>query len=172
MIVVGVDPSIAACGIAAVDRAPRKILHLETVRSDTDSTDAARFQHIYARICTVLRATRARAIVVEEQRRVQAGAHGRGEFNANNSKTMVVFGLACAAAWAHGFPVFVVTPQQAKNAVLGKGNGNAKKPQVKAAVLRMLGPDAGRFSADAADAVAIACAVSMFELARACQPST
>lgn len=165
MIVLGVDPSITACGLGVVDRATRAILLIETIRSDTSESDEVRFRRIHARVCAAIRSTRARAVAVEEQRRVQAGAHGRGEFNANNSKVSIVVGIAMAAAWAHGFPVFMVTPQRAKIAVLGKGAGNADKSRVKAAVARMVGAD-GVFSADAADAVAIACAPPLFGLAR------
>lgn len=163
MIVLGVDPSITACGLGVVDRDSRKVLLLETVRSDTSESDEARYRRIHARICAAIRSTRARAVAVEEQRRVQAGAHGRGEFNANNSKVSIVVGIAMAAAWAHGFPVFMVTPQRAKIAVLGKGAGNADKARVKAAIERMLG-DGALFSRDAADAAAIACAPSILEL--------
>lgn len=165
-VVLGVDPSVACCGLGAIDRDTRKILLLETVRTSTEHTDAARFRYIYQRICAALRSSRARALAVEEQRRVQAGAQSRGEFNADNSKTMVVFGLAMAAAWAHGIPAFVVTTQRSRIALLGKGRGNAKKADVKRAVDRMAGEAFGVFSTDAAEAIAIACGVSQLELAR------
>ena len=164
MIVLGVDPSITACGICVVDRTTRSVLMLDTVRSDTSETDEARYRRIYSRICGSIRKGRAVALAVEEQRRVQAGAHGRGEFNANNSKVSIVVGLAMAAAWAHGLPCFVVTPQRGKIAVLGKGHGNAKKDEVKRAVERMKRASEATFSTDAADAVGIACAPSMIEI--------
>jgi len=172
VIVLGADPSITALGIGVVDRSTREVLHLETVRSDTDEPDEARYLRIYRRLCSVIRAKRVVAVAVEEQRRVQVGAQKRREFNGNNSKVSIVVGLVMGAAWAHGLPVFVVTPQCAKNAVLGKGNGNAKKQQVKAAVRNMLGDDAGVFSADAADGVAIACAPSLLEIAQALKSGT
>lgn len=169
-IILGVDPSVACCGLGAIERDTRKIILLETVRTTTEHTDAARFQYIYRRICAAIRSSRAQAVAVEEQRRVQAGAHGRGEVNSDNSKTLVVVGLAMAAAWAHGFPAFFVTTQRSRIALLGNGKGNAKKADVKRAVDRMAGGAFGVFSTDAAEAIAIACGVSQLELAQALLP--
>ncbi len=160
VIVLGVDPSIAACGIGAVDRRTREVIDLATVRTDTSMTDAARFAYIYRRICSAIRSCKAQALAVEEQRFVQAGKRNAGKSHSDKSKTIVVYGLAIGAALAHGIPVFTPSPQQVKIAVLGKGAGNADKARVKAAVHRMLGTDE-RFSKDAADAVAAACAPSI-----------
>lgn len=164
LIVCGADPSIRALGLAIVDRSTRTIIHVETVRSDTEMSNVDRYRLVFARAQRVLLKFKVQALAVEEQTRVHVGGRERRESNHSNSKTLIVVGAVMGAAFSLGIAVLEPTPQRAKKSVTG--SGNAKKDQVKRAVERMNGAPEF-FSKDAADAVAVACAPSLVEIAAA-----
>lgn len=72
------------------------------------------------------------------KRAIAAAARGEAGpslgFGANNDLVFEVVGIAKAVCWSYGSTLFRYTPQQAKIAVCGKGNGSAEKEQVREAI--------------------------------------
>lgn len=159
MLFAGFDPSITAAGIALVRRVPNgyELVDARVVRTSASDTIVERCTAIWRALSAVLREGYPQRLTIEEQHGPQVGAYERGEFNADNSKTIVTVGLAMGCALAYGVPVVIMSPQQAKIAVLGKGGGHAEKSVVQAAVMRVTRAPK-RIAQDAADAVALAIA--------------
>lgn len=158
----GFDPSITAAGLAVIERRGAElpqVLELATIRTESADPIEQRYRTIFDAVGRRVREHHIELVAIEEQRQAQLGAMQRGEFNYDNSKTLIALGAAIGAAFAYGAEIVFVAPQTVKVAVLGKGGGRATKQQVKDAV-RALIARAGikRFSADAADALATAIA--------------
>ena len=162
MRICGLDPSIAAAGLAAIDRpnaGPPVLLSLETIRTASDLPDVDRYHTIFTRVGLVIRTHHVQLLAIEEQRGVNVGLYQREDpgYNADNSKTLIAVGAAMGAAFAYGASVIFVQPQSVKVALLGPGSRSASKEQVQQVLLGIIAR-AGikRFSKDATDALAIA----------------
>lgn len=156
----GFDPSIASCGIAAVYRHPGRYELLAAKRVATKASDPLelRVAIIGKELGALIRAFHPEVVGIEEQRQAQRGGFERGEFNYDNTKTLIVMGAAIMCAVDFGARPLLLSPQRAKIAVLGKGAGHADKKFVQARVMAMTG--ATRIPLDASDAVAIAIAAA------------
>lgn len=162
MRIAGFDPGITSPGIALVTRLSvgYQLDEHRVVRTKTKDHDLDRYHQIFRAVAEVLTKWHPVALVIEEQRGAQVGAFKSGQFNGDNSKTLIVVGAAMGAAFAYGVNVVMVRPQGAKIAVLGPKMGNADKKQVQAAVLAITGAQVPQ---DAADAVALAIAGAQLE---------
>jgi crossover junction endodeoxyribonuclease RuvC len=151
-LVVGVDPGIAATGVAAVSTgAPgaakgTSVLWAETVRTSAQTPEPQRLRTLYRALRDLL-----------EERRPEAVAVERLMWGRNATSAMAVArasGVVLLAAAELGVDVREYAPLEVKLAVTG--NGTAGKEEVRRAlerlhVVRGLPPDP-----DAADAVAVA----------------
>ncbi len=155
----GFDAGISSPGLGVVTRLPAgyRLEAHRVVRTKPRDTLEARCRLIFQAIAEVLTTWHPLALVIEEQRGAQVGAFQRGQFNADNSKTLVTVGVAMGAAFAYGIPVVLLTPKRGKLAVCGPKMGNADKKQVQDAVFRITG---AKVPQDAADATAFAIAGS------------
>jgi Holliday junction resolvasome RuvABC endonuclease subunit len=161
-IILGFDPGIASPGVALIARKPaggyRLIEHRVIRTTNTKSRQLSlidRYNMIADGLSELIVRHKPTEAAIEEQSGVQAGAFKSGEFNASNSKTMVVVGAALAVCRVYRVPVFMIRPQRAKIAVCGPKSSKAEKPEVQAAVSRLIGQEIPQ---DASDAVAQAVA--------------
>lgn len=156
MIVVGFDPGMVA-GLACVELGgpmpPRLVDAQRVPAGDAALPIDRRLQRVWGALGAMLREHHPFCLGIEEQSGAQVGAFHRGDFNVDNSKTMICVGMAVGCALAYRVPVVWVKPQQAKIAVCGKGGRSADKHQVKRAVAAIVGKE---LPEAAADAVAIA----------------
>lgn len=135
-IVLAADPGIRHVGFGVVGRRASKfelVDHGEiSTKSDADLND--RLRVIWQAVARLCRDYRPALLGVENQAGAIIGARQRGEQNAFNDQVLEVVGAIKAAAFSYAIPVMLYSPQQAKIAVLGHGNGNAKKAAVMGAV--------------------------------------
>jgi crossover junction endodeoxyribonuclease RuvC len=158
LVVASFDPSIGSAGVSAVRRAARgyDLLEARTVRTSADDPLEQRARVLWDALAALVRRHHATVLVIEQQAGAQVGAWEREEFNADNSKTVTTVGLALGVAFAYGARPLLLSPQQAKIAVLGRGNAHADKHRVREMVRRITG--ARKITLDASDAVALAIA--------------
>ena len=148
MRVLGVDPGIAATGVAVIDKAPGRPVArlLGVIRTPSGLPQAERLALLRARLMDVLIEHRPDAAAVE-----------RLFFNANVKTAMAVgqaSGVVLATAAEMGLDVTDYTPLEVKQSVVGVGN--ADKRQVGVMVAALLGLKEPPKPADAADACALA----------------
>jgi crossover junction endodeoxyribonuclease RuvC len=148
-LVVGVDPGLAATGLAAVATGPRReasVVAAQTVRTRADTPEAERLQAVFRTVTAAIRAHRPRAVALE---RLLWGRNvGSGMSVARAA------GVVLLAAAEQGVPVYEYAPLEIKLAVAG--NGAARKPEVRRALERLHGVTGLPREPDAADAVAVA----------------
>jgi crossover junction endodeoxyribonuclease RuvC len=147
--VLGIDPGLTRCGVAAVEGAigrPLTLLGADAVRTSPDTDLPHRLVGIERGIEEWLDRYQPDAVAVERV------------FAQHNLSTVMgtaqASGIALVCAARRGLPVAMHTPSEAKAAITG--NGRADKAQVGTMVARILGLDGPPKPADAADAVALA----------------
>jgi crossover junction endodeoxyribonuclease RuvC len=148
-VVIGVDPGMAATGLAVVAAAAVgrvRVLSASTVRTAAGAAEEARLRAVYHGVRRALGEHRPEAVAVE---RLMWGRNVGSAMSVARASGVVL--LAAAEA---GVPVREYAPLEVKLAVAG--SGSAGKPQVRQALRRLHGladlPD----DPDAADAVAVA----------------
>ncbi len=147
-VVLGVDPGLAALGVAAVARGngrPR-LLWATTVRTPAGLGDAARLRLVFEALDAALAEHRPEAVAVE-----------RLMWGRNSGSAMGVAratGVVMLAAALRGIPLEEYAPLEVKLSVAG--SGDATKDQVRRALERLVGMAAVPAAPDAADAVAVA----------------
>jgi crossover junction endodeoxyribonuclease RuvC len=152
-LVVGVDPGIAATGVAALAAgraAPAathpSVLWAETVRTSARAPEADRLRTLYRAIRHLLEEPRPEALAVE-----------RLMWGRNAPSAMAVArasGVVLLAAAELGVPVSEYAPLEVKMAVTG--NGASGKEEVRRALERLHAVRGMPREPDAADAVAVA----------------
>ena len=139
MRVVGIDPSLTRTGIAIVEDGvlgevasfgPRKGTLAARLTALSDFMDRFLTRYMVPTVSTV---------AIEDQIHVQVGKRGAGEMTHQNSKTLMVAGIAIGVAQEFGAKILFIRPQDAKIAALGKGFGNATKAEVRAALTKLRG---------------------------------
>ena len=145
--ILGIDPGLRATGFGVIGREGSKLSYVTSgcIRSDASGGLPDRLKSIYEGLSQIV------------------GEHGPSEVavekvfvNVNPQSTLLLGqarGAAICAAVMAGLPVYEYTPQQVKQAVVGKGS--ARKEQVQEMVRRLLALG-GHPSTDAADALACA----------------
>jgi crossover junction endodeoxyribonuclease RuvC len=158
--VLGVDPGVAAVGLAAVGRRDRRaaLLWADTIRTPADLAEPARLRLIHDGVRAAIAAHRPSSVAVE-----------RVAWNKNQVSALRVAratGVVLLAAAEAGLPVEEYGPLEVKMAVAG--TGTADKAQVRAALARLHGLRDVPSQADSADAVAVAlCHLSQSRVRRA-----
>jgi crossover junction endodeoxyribonuclease RuvC len=155
VIVIGVDPGVASCGLALVDVTARgyRCIRAVTVRTSADLRPADRSRQI---VDAMLELGTPDAYAVEEQAGASVGHFQRRTTNAAASRARDVMGAIDGVAAVRGVKLVRVSPQRAKAAV-GAARGR-DKASVKSAVRALVADVPGRVSQHASDAIAIAVA--------------
>ena len=148
MLILGIDPGLAAIGYSLVNLSGNKfsVVEFGTIQTEAQLTDVKRLQLIYQRLNKIIEEFNPEQMAVEEL------------FFNKNVKTAIRVGqargviLLCGAK--AGMKVAEYTPLQVKQAVAGYGR--ARKKQVQQMVKTLLNLDCIPASDDAADALAVA----------------
>ncbi|MEX2420290.1 MAG: crossover junction endodeoxyribonuclease RuvC [Actinomycetota bacterium] len=146
--VLGVDPGVAALGLAAIARRDRKpvLLWAETIRTSSDQPEPTRLRQIHEAVREAISEHRPDSMGIE-----------RIAWNKNQVSAMAVAratGVVLLAAAEAGLSVQEYGPLEVKMAVTGQGN--ADKAQVRDALARFHGLSDVPTDPDAVDAIAIA----------------
>jgi crossover junction endodeoxyribonuclease RuvC len=146
--VLGVDPGVARCGIAAVVRRQRRteLRWAGTIRTAPDVPDAQRLRAIAEGMREAIARFEPASLAVE-----------RVAWNRNQVSALQVAratGVVMAVGAEAGLDVEEYSPSEVKSAVTGAGD--ATKRQVAAALERLHGLRGVPSEPDAADAVAVA----------------
>jgi crossover junction endodeoxyribonuclease RuvC len=148
-LVVGIDPGVAATGVAAVAAEAHQrptVVAAETVRTRADTPEAERLQAVFRAVAAAIRRHRPRAVALERL------LWGRNVWSGMSVARAA--GAVLVAAAEEGVPVYEYAPLEVKLAVAG--NGAARKPEVRRALERLHGVTGLPREPDAADAVAVA----------------
>jgi crossover junction endodeoxyribonuclease RuvC len=148
-LIMGVDPGLTRCGVAAISaQNSRKVsfVAVNTIRAPLDWELDRRIGFIADELEAFIRSHKPDVIAIE---RVFAQANLRSVMGVAQ-----ISGVLLYLARKHGIPVHMHTPSEVKAAVTG--NGRAAKPQIGAAVAKLLGLNEIPKPADSADALAIA----------------
>jgi crossover junction endodeoxyribonuclease RuvC len=160
--VLGVDPGLAATGLAAVSETSGRaqVLWSETVRTPSGLAEAMRLRRLAEAVRDAIATHRPQAMAVEA---VMWGQNKTSALSVARATGVVL--LAAAEA---GIPVEEYAPLEVKMAITGIGN--AEKDRVRAALIRAHRVAGVPEQADAADAVAVAlCHLHQSRLRRAAQ---
>ena len=148
MIVLGIDPGLAATGYGVVAQRDGRLLALEGGVIETPAARAteARLADIYASVTALLVQHGPVAVALEA---LYFGQNVRTAFAVGQAR-----GVVLLAAGQHRIACADYTPQQVKNAVCG--SGRAAKDQVQGMVQRLLALPEPPRPDHAADALAVA----------------
>lgn len=145
--IVGMDPSLVACGWAVIERERMKLRHIAhgVLRPKVDLNLSDRLLKLYQGLADIITEYGPSEAAVEES------------FMTNNAASAIKLGHARAAcllvARLEGLSVGEYAPRHVKKSVVG--TGAADKAQV-AHMMNVLMPGCGVCAGDAADALAIA----------------
>ena len=160
--VLGVDPGLAATGLAAVSETSgrARVLWSDTVRTPSGLAEAHRLRRVAEAVRDAIRSYRPHAVAVEA---VMWGKNKTSALSVARATGVVL--LVAAEA---GIPVEEYAPLEVKMAITGIGN--AEKDRVRAAMIRAHRVEGVPEQPDAADAVAVAlCHLHQSRLRRATQ---
>lgn len=148
MFVLGIDPGLAVCGYAVVEKttAGERAITAGVIRTGSDQPVAARLAELYRDLGAVVEEQSPDVMAIEQV------------FTNRNLMTAIsvgrASGVALLVAAQAGIPVYEYTPSGVKAAVAGYGK--ATKDQIRYIVASRLKLRAQPEPADAADALAIA----------------
>jgi crossover junction endodeoxyribonuclease RuvC len=148
-IVIGVDPGVAATGLAVVvggSGGAAGVVTAGTVRTLPGTAEPERLRRVFGAVAEAIRDHRPRAVAVE---RLMWGRNVGSAMSVARASGVVLLAAAEAAV-----PVFEYAPLEIKLAVTG--NGAAGKPDVRRALERLHGVADLPTEPDAIDAVAVA----------------
>jgi crossover junction endodeoxyribonuclease RuvC len=149
--ILGIDPALRVTGYGVIHRDGSRITLLEAgvIAPAVDAPLERRLAELYDGIVEVLVANRPDVVVIEELYSTY-----------KNPLTAILMGHArgvlCLAGAQHGVPVKTLGHSHVKRALVG--SGSARKDQVNAMVMRMLGLRRAPSPNDVSDALAIALA--------------
>jgi crossover junction endodeoxyribonuclease RuvC len=147
-LVIGVDPGMAATGLAVVGMTKGRagVVSADTVRTAAGDPEAERLLTLHRAVERAIEAHRPEALAVESL------MWGR---NAGSAMAVArASGVILLAAARRGIPVHEYAPLEVKMAVTG--SGSAAKQDVRRALARLHGLEGVPSAPDAADAVAVA----------------
>ena len=148
MFVLGIDPGLAICGYAVVEKtaAGERPITAGVIRTEADRPVAARLAELHRDLTAIVEERSPDVMAIEQV------------FTNRNLMTAIsvgrASGVALLVAAQAGIPVFEYTPSAVKAAVAGYGK--ATKDQIRYIVASRLRLQAHPEPADAADALAIA----------------
>jgi Holliday junction resolvasome RuvABC endonuclease subunit len=167
VIVLGVDPGIANLGASVVEAtgaaAPPLLSYCKAFHTEPDKTIQAqrdlerRLGLVVTHIVGIAAKYHVQIAGVEDQADVGWAKDLEGKMDHNSRRARDVAFVIAGALLAIGVVVYLVRPQSARVALLGKGAGRASKDDIKLRVEHMsrsIGADI-RFSEHACDSVAI-----------------
>ena len=148
MIVIGVDPGLAATGFGVVARRGARLVALDggVVRTGPGTPEELRLAEIFARLGALLDEHRPAALAIEQ---LYFGRNVRSALAVGQAR-----GAVLLAAGQRGVDCAAYTPQQVKAAVCG--GGGAAKAQVQRMVGALLSLPEPPREDHAADALAVA----------------
>jgi crossover junction endodeoxyribonuclease RuvC len=148
VIVLGIDPGLAATGYGVVAQRGGRLVALDggVIKTPAAAAPASRLAAIHARIEGLLAEHDPAALALEA---LYFGQNVRTAFAVGQAR-----GVALLAAGTRALPCVDYTPQQVKSAVCG--SGRAGKSQVQEMVQRLLALPTPPRSDHAADALAVA----------------
>lgn len=146
--VLGVDPGLAATGLAAVTETGgrARVLWSDTVRTPSGLAEPHRLRRVAEAVREAIRTHRPQAVAVES---VMWGQNKTSALSVSRATGVVL--LVAAEA---GIPVEEYAPLEVKMAITGIGN--AEKDRVRATMIRAHRVDGVPEQPDAADAAAVA----------------
>jgi crossover junction endodeoxyribonuclease RuvC len=148
MFVLGIDPGLAVCGYAVVEKVPagERPITAGVIRTNPQQPVASRLAELYRDLTAIVEERSPDVMAIEQV------------FTNRNLMTAIsvgrASGVALLVAAQAGIPVFEYTPSAVKAAVAGYGK--ATKDQIRYIVASRLRLQAHPEPADAADALAIA----------------
>ena len=148
MFVLGIDPGLAICGYAIVEKVPggERAITAGVVRTEADQPIAERLAELHRDLAGIVQEHEPDVMAIEQV------------FTNRNLMTAIsvgrASGVALLAAAQAGIPVYEYTPSAVKAAVAGYGK--ATKDQIRYVVTSRLKLKSRPEPADAADALAIA----------------
>jgi crossover junction endodeoxyribonuclease RuvC len=148
-VVIGIDPGVAATGLAVVgldERSRPKVVRAETVRTPAGAAEAGRLRSIHHAVTELLSGHRPEAVALE---RLMWGRNVGSAMSVARAS-----GVAMLAASEAGVAVHEYAPLEVKMAVTG--DGGARKEDLRRALGRIHGVGDVPSDSDAADAVAVA----------------
>jgi crossover junction endodeoxyribonuclease RuvC len=149
MVILGIDPGLAATGYGVIDASGSRLQLVEAgdIQPPRAHPLSERLERIHARLSELIRRHRPQTLVLEKlfthHEHVTTAAlmgHARG--------------MACLAAQEHGVELAEYPPTQVKKSLTG--NGHASKEQVARMAGQWLGRVDPSWSSDATDALALA----------------
>lgn len=149
MIVLGLDPGLAATGWGVIEATGNRLRHIAhgTVKTQATTPLSERLLALHDGLSTVIAAHHCSAAAIEE---VFVNANPQSTLKLGQAR-----GVVMLAAARGGLPVTEYATRLVKKAIVGVGS--ADKAQVQAMVERLL-PGVKVAGADAADALAVAIA--------------
>lgn len=157
LVVIGVDPGLAAVGYSVVRFPERVSLRAATIRTSTSSSDRERVLEVARVLADAVRGLQRPAVLaIEEQERAWVGNLKRGNSNAKAVWPREVAGAVCGISVCWGVQLVEVTTEQVKAAALC--TRTSPKAQVQRAVRAIVADLPTRLSQHAADATAVALA--------------
>ena len=165
-VAVGIDPGLAACGLAIIVRDAQQscaLVHSQTVRTPATLDLHSRMHEIWHAMATlpmeVFRgiAPSEAILACEDQSGVLEGKRRSGDTNASAALVQQVVGMVRVRAFSLGVKFVEVTPVQAK-AVLAGIPRTASKAQVQRAVRAIVRGCPKVMDEHASDAIAVALA--------------
>ncbi len=148
MFVLGIDPGLAVCGYAVVEKtaAGERPITAGVIRTEADQPVAGRLAELHRDLTAIVKERSPDVMAIEQV------------FSNRNLMTAIsvgrASGVALLVAAQAGIPVYEYTPSAVKAAVAGYGK--ATKDQIRYIVASRLRLQAHPEPADAADALAIA----------------
>ena len=147
MIILGIDPGLAAIGYGVIDTNGKQPVAIAwgTIKTDKDQPHPARLTEIQSCMAELLATFNPDAASIEKMI-FQSRSFGQ--------KTSEARGVIIAALQLAGIPIHEYTPQQAKESAYG--DGRASKMEVQQAMQLHLGLESHPKPNHAADALALA----------------
>jgi crossover junction endodeoxyribonuclease RuvC len=149
--ILGIDPALRTTGYGVIERTPRgaRLVEAGVVAPRVTGSLEQRLRELHAGITEVIAATEPGLVVIEELYTTY-----------RNPSTAILMaharGVLCLAGAQAGIPVHTLGHAHVKRALTG--SGGARKEQVNAMVMRMLGLRAAPKPNDVSDALALALA--------------
>lgn len=155
LIVLGVDPGYAACGVAVLRREGQRWRAIEFATIRTPSTDPVgmRMEAVWRGVGRLFKHAPT-VTAMEAQERAQRGHEERGTTSAKARRTLVVCGLVRALALQHGVTLVEVEPDDWRRA-LGLRR-TASKEQAQRVIRALVRGCPARMSSHASDAGGVA----------------
>lgn len=149
MIILGVDPGLAATGYGLVVSAGRKVTLIDAgcIKTSPRDESAVRLKIIYDGISSVIVQQSPELLILEDVFMKQAAPRAAISIGQ-------VCGVLLLAASQHGCRVAEIAPRAVKQAITG--SGSAEKSQIQRALYRLLGLDEQIKSDHTADALGLA----------------